>query len=179
MVKCSQNKHNPLLRGTKDKADYRNNLEPEIKETSNSLPSKQESDINAFRPLRVPPSAFETDFLGMINFCLRNVDNTLSGPSRSKVLNEISNDVFKAIVIGYAPLIADVVVKFPVYKTMIERTECKLDRGLNSDTGDTVIIDNCDLDLQVSLIYMNWLQDLIERGVAHVSEVYFIAFMLC
>ena len=46
-----------------------------------------------------PP--FETDALGLLNFCLRNSDTALSGPSRSKMLNEATNIVFKSIIIGF------------------------------------------------------------------------------
>jgi hypothetical protein len=50
-------------------------------------------------------SSLNCDFLGMINFCLRASDNGLSGPSRSKLLNEITNVVFKDIMIGFEPAI--------------------------------------------------------------------------
>lgn len=50
-------------------------------------------------------SSLNCDFLGMINFCLRASDNGLSGPSRSKLLNEITNVVFKNIMIGFEPAI--------------------------------------------------------------------------
>lgn len=43
---------------------------------------------------------FATDILGDVNFCLRSTDSALSGQSRSKLLNSISNFVFKAIIIG-------------------------------------------------------------------------------
>ena len=43
---------------------------------------------------------FATDILGDVNFCLRSTDSALSGQSRSKLLNSITNFVFKAIIIG-------------------------------------------------------------------------------
>lgn len=43
---------------------------------------------------------FATDILGDVNFCLRSTDSSLSGQSRSKLLNSITNAVFKAIIIG-------------------------------------------------------------------------------
>jgi hypothetical protein len=35
----------------------------------------------------------EVDYLGMINFCLRPTDTALSGSSKSKVLNAVTNEV--------------------------------------------------------------------------------------
>jgi hypothetical protein len=43
---------------------------------------------------------YGTGYIGDFNFCLRATDTALSGPSRSKVLNEVTNTVFKALVIG-------------------------------------------------------------------------------
>ena len=43
---------------------------------------------------------FATDILGDVNFCLRSTDSALTGQSRSKLLNSITNFVFKAIIIG-------------------------------------------------------------------------------
>ena len=58
-----------------------------------------------------PPSwnfKLETDYLGMVNFCLKPSDNALSGPSPSKMLNKLTNSVFKAITIGFKPEILKV-----------------------------------------------------------------------
>jgi hypothetical protein len=46
----------------------------------------------------------ELDYMGQVNFCLRESDRALSGPSLSKLLNELSNDAFRALVIGFEPL---------------------------------------------------------------------------
>lgn len=46
-------------------------------------------------------TALNCDFMGMINFCLRTSDSGLSGPSRTKLLNEVTNEVFRVLMIGY------------------------------------------------------------------------------
>ena len=45
---------------------------------------------------------FATDILGDMNFCLRSTDGALTGATRSKLLNSLTNSVFRAIVIGSA-----------------------------------------------------------------------------
>jgi hypothetical protein len=73
------------------------------------------------------PSLFdnvETDYLGMINFCLKVNDNALSGPSRSKALNLLTNDIFKALIIGYEPLIEEIADKLSNYRDVILESEC-------------------------------------------------------
>ena len=53
-------------------------------------------------------STFGTDIMGNVNFCLASTDISLSGPSRTRILNEFTNDVFKSIAIGFEPLIEEV-----------------------------------------------------------------------
>lgn len=174
MIVCNSKCGEPLFSNTvhlKAKPDSTIHAGQEKLDSSIGILTTQDS--MSFRPLRLSSSSFETDFLGMINFCLRTVDNTLSGPSRSKVLNEISNDVFKAIVIGYQPLIHDTVEKFAAYRAIVGKTECKLDKFVD---GAPPVIDNCDLDLELSLIYINWLEDLITNGVANVRKCAILLF---
>ena len=110
-----------------------------------SIQSFQTNIGNEFDALSFKPTLsllqYETDILGFINFCLRIEDSALSGPSRfifylpdipyvikysirfypchvsrSKVLNEITNDVFKAIMIGYEPLVQETLSRFSSYR---------------------------------------------------------------
>jgi len=48
------------------------------------------------------------------------------------VLNDITNDVFKAIMIGFEPLIEETLHKIPLYLQIVERTPCVLDRPYNN-----------------------------------------------
>jgi hypothetical protein len=64
----------------------------------------------------------EVDYRGKINFCLRNSDNGFSGPSRYKVMNEITNDLFRVIMIGYEPAVDLIVVGFSGYKDQLTKT---------------------------------------------------------
>lgn len=52
------------------------------------------------------------DYLGLINFCLRSSDTALSRTSRSKLLNTLTNDVFKAIMINNEYLVNTVLSRF-------------------------------------------------------------------
>ena len=75
--------------------------------------SSEEREINAIMissasSIRIPVDNLEIDYLGMIDFCLRERDNALSGPSRSKKLNKITNDIFKALIIGFKPSVDQV-----------------------------------------------------------------------
>ncbi|RYG68210.1 hypothetical protein EON64_05695 [archaeon] len=131
-------------------------------------------------PRTVKPSLVNTDidFLGMVNFCLRSSDSALSGPSRSKVLNEVTNDVFKAIVIGFPPLINQTIEKFPLYIQYAEQSPCVLDfeekrfriptPTSTQDTTPTLSeLKDCDTDRDTALKYIQWLRDLLETGLLH------------
>mmetsp|Transcript_34231 Transcript_34231/g.34883 ORF Transcript_34231/g.34883 Transcript_34231/m.34883 type:complete len:530 (-) Transcript_34231:284-1873(-) len=105
------------------------------------------------------------DYLGMLNFCLRRSDSALSGQSRSKLLNELTNEVFKAIMIGYPKAIADVLEKLSANKDKIKLSKCFLgeeDGGVPSDSEE--ITKACDLDLKKALDYVNSLEKLIMKG---------------
>ena len=62
----------------------------------------------------------EKDYLGMINFCLLPTDTTLSGNSRSKLLNEATNDVFRALMVGNAAVLEDTLSRLKVFKDQCE-----------------------------------------------------------
>ena len=61
----------------------------------------------------------EVDYLGMINFCLRKTDTALSGSSKSKMLNAVTNEVFRAIMIAYEPTIVALLDKFKFYDSQL------------------------------------------------------------
>lgn len=64
-----------------------------------------------------------------VNFCLRDSDTALSVPSRSKLLNEISNNVMKALVIGYEPIVNNLAGQFKAYREQLDRAESVFDDG--------------------------------------------------
>lgn len=77
-------------------------------------------------------STFSSNKLGMvyeedINFCLRKSDTALSGISRSKVLNELTNNVMRALIIGYEPIIQDLFQMFDKYREQVDITDCFFD----------------------------------------------------
>ena len=69
----------------------------------------------------------EVDYLGMINFCLRKTDTALSGSSKSKMLNAISNEVFRAIMIAHEPRVDTLSSKFHFFREQLGGTKCYLD----------------------------------------------------
>ena len=84
----------------------------------------------------------EVDYLGMINFCLRSSDNGLSPPSTFKVMNEITNDVFRVIMMGYEPAVDLKLLGFSSYKDLII---------------DTV-------EKSAALAYLSWLEKILING---------------
>ena len=77
-----------------------------------------------------------------INFCLRDSDTALSVMSRSKLLNEVTNNVMKALVIGYEPIVQQLVGQFESYREQLDRAESVFDDGeiiegvCGNETGD-------------------------------------------
>lgn len=57
-------------------------------------------------------SALSYDYMGMINFCLEPSDSGLSGPSTTKLLNEITNEVFRVIMIGFEPAFKETLTRY-------------------------------------------------------------------
>ena len=84
----------------------------------------------------------EVDYLGMINFCLRASDNGLSGPSTFKVMNEVTNDVFRVIMMGYEPAVDLLLLGFSSYKALIEE----------------------EADRKEAEIYLSWLEKILING---------------
>lgn len=136
----------------------------------------------------IPLNAFtaETDYLGLINFCLRSTDVALSGPSRSKVLNELTNDVFKALIIGNDNGAQSTLQSFSSVRETLQSVPCYMDMGENQlearrpvtllESGEGVArqLDSgadssCDLDnglrdLKTALEYTEWLEKLLVTG---------------
>lgn len=84
----------------------------------------------------------EVDYLGMINFCLRASDNGLSGPSTNKLMNEITNDAFRVLMMGYGPGVELTVLGLATSKVQLK------------SVGGT----------EAALTYLSWLEDLLTRG---------------
>ena len=62
---------------------------------------------------------FVPNILGDMNFCLRSTDGALTGPTRSKLLNSLTNNVFKAIVIGSESEVKRVLHEFDDYRIKV------------------------------------------------------------
>ena len=84
----------------------------------------------------------EVDYLGLINFCLRTSDNGLSGPSTFKIMNEITNDVFRVIMMGYQPAIELKLLGFSNYQNDLEESD----------------------DKAAAVTYLKWLEKLLTNG---------------
>ena len=113
----------------------------------------------------------ETDYMGMLNFCLRTTDSALSGPSRSKILNAITNEVFKSVMIGHPPFITNVLNKMEAYRDNLRSTKCILDENDVDVTNQKDIQDSsnkieeaCDIDLKRALDYVHTLEKLLRHG---------------
>ena len=129
-------------------------------------------------------SLASTDYLGLINFCLRSTDGALSGPSRSKLLNELTNDVFKALVIGDEEGIATTLASFENYRKALEDSPCYMDLSEIPDnsrrpvalleSGESIANGGSDdvacntdggaNDIKTALVYVGWLEKILTTG---------------
>ena len=115
--------------------------------------------------------AIETDYMGMINFCLRATDTALSRSSRSKVLNTITNDVFKAIMIADESLIESTLNKFESYTDLVDSSECILSSEDGEMSDPEAYAVGCTRDALTARIYVDWLYKLFARGVTQDDTV--------
>ena len=135
----------------------------------------------------------EVDYLGMINFCLRKTDTALSGSSKSKMLNAISNEVFRALMIAYEPRIDALASKFPFFREQLGGTKCYLDDNnmislvppprwdpntlmkltTDDETDEEVINvgDVCTTDSAASMKYLRALEGLLTTGQRRTQPV--------
>ena len=127
---------------------------------TNSVTSNRLSSFTTRSPLQLAPGVdylddttqigagarsslnIDVDYLGMINFCLRSSDNGLSGPSINKLMNEITNDAFRALMIGYDPAIEITLLGFSTFTQQIE--------SMN--------------DPQAAMTYLSWIEKLLVNG---------------
>ena len=84
----------------------------------------------------------EVDYMGMINFCLRSNDNGLSGPSTNKFLNEITNDAFRVLMMGYDPAVELTLLGLAAWNEQIKAMA----------------------DSQIALLYLSWIEKLLLNG---------------
>lgn len=105
----------------------------------------------------------------MINFCLRATDTTLSGPSRSKLLNEATNDVFRGLMVGNVAVLRDVLSRLNIFKEQCEHiTDHLQDDEIRSgnknnyaNESEEVNTSSCKEDLKKSHEYITRLEKLI------------------
>lgn len=147
----------------------------------------ESSDWNNQIKSAITITKLEIDYMGHINFCLSTSDTSLSGPSRSKVLNEITNDVFKALIIGYKPIMREVLQRIDhVYTKQLNVNVAYSDYVSISneqikkvDNGPTNLLIQSQIeyekhqiqDLKVSLTYVHWLQSLLLNGTIFGPEL--------
>ena len=137
------------------------------------------SPIDTLFPNRITPrngqsSFFEED----INFCLRETDTAMSALSRSKILNEITNNVMKALLIGYEPIILQLSTLYEGYREQIDKAECVYDESeVLENVCASITIEECDIkwkqgskndfcmrDLLMARIYLDRLSSLLLQG---------------
>jgi hypothetical protein len=83
-------------------------------------------------------------------------------------LNEITNDVFKAIMIGYEPLVRQTIDGFDYYREQIEYVECPLDDPTVMWSSKTAVAKSseqkCSQDLLIGRLYIDKLEKLLKKG---------------
>lgn len=107
----------------------------------------------------------EVDYLGMINFCLEEGDNALSSPSRTKLLNKITNEVFKVFIIGNIQLKRKLYEQFDNYKVSLSDIEtCFPENSKDNEVYMEQCLIQSKKDLALAIDYLNRLQVLIGEG---------------
>ena len=109
-----------------------------------------------------------TDYLGQVDFCMRTSDTALSAQSRSKVLNAITNTVFRALIIGNNELIQETIENFSGYKSMVANTGCDLSDEFDT-TDPNELAKACDEDEKTAHVYIEMLEELLTEGKVHAS----------
>jgi len=98
-----------------------------------------------------------------VNFCLRESDTALSVASRSKVLNAVTNNVFRSLIIGNERLVKDTMQLFEAYRDMVDETPCDLSGELTS--ANTLDLERaCVQDQLTARLYMDALFDVLSTG---------------
>ena len=122
------------------------------------------SSVDPLTSASFPP--LETDYLGLINFCLRSSDNALSRSSRSKILNTLTNDIFKAIMINNDKIVRSTLSRFEAYSELIDRAECILSAEEDGDAISTLEGASiaCTRDALTARIYIDWCENLLSKG---------------
>jgi hypothetical protein len=107
----------------------------------------------------------EKDYKGLVNFCLRGTDTLLSGPSRSKVLNAATNDVFKVLLIGDDGVTDSLLTNFDDYYELVDETPCQLGDPEDGDLSTPELMENaCTADRLKAKLYMQLLRRLLVEG---------------
>lgn len=160
----------------------------ELMSTSSSSSSPSTTTLNNRRNNANNKPFIETDYLGMIDFCLLPTDVALSSSSRSKVLNEVTNDVFRTLMIGYDPAMTSVISKLNQYREKVETLGCELPMSISSSSKDSnnlgtasafdeiadskeYYINVCDEDITMALDYIDKLEALVMNGSTAESVV--------
>lgn len=117
------------------------------------------------------------DYLGLINFCLRPSDSAMSGSSRSKVLNELTNEVFRCVMIGFDTLTNELLAKLDTYRQQVKDATCTLQDddmkvpSSSSNSNTRSYKDRCEDDLQTALLYVDRLQALLENQMIEEGSI--------
>ena len=99
---------------------------------------------------------------------MRTSDTALSAQSRSKVLNAITNTIFRVLIIGNDEMVQETIENFREFKSMVANTGCDL-----SDEFDTTdpkeLVKACDEDEKTALLYIEMLEELLIEGKVYAS----------
>lgn len=75
------------------------------------------------RSVQLTQDSLGADYIGLVDIFLQPSDTPLSGPSLTKALNVISNDVMRTILIGHGPSIEAMAGSFDTFRSFIDEIE--------------------------------------------------------
>ena len=89
-----------------------------------------EAPLTMGRSAQLNHDTLGSDYIGLVNICLQASDTPLSGPSLTKALNIISNDVLRTVLIGHKPSVEEMGQGFEIYRAFLQESNMAMADGL-------------------------------------------------
>ena len=85
---------------------------------------------------RLNVDSLGSDYIGVMDFCLQSTDTPLSGPSLTKALNIVTNEIMQTLLIGHVPSVNKMSDNFEVLEDFIKDSIEKIDNDYDSKSNN-------------------------------------------
>ena len=117
---------------------------------------------------RLNVDSFGSDYIGIMDFCLQATDTPLSGPSITKALNIVTNEIMQTLLIGHVPSVNKMSNNFHILEDFIKNSIQKVDND-DSNKNNKDDNDNNNVEIVVkkdeALEYISNLKQLVCNGI--------------